>query len=50
MTVLDFVIRRRGISEVDVRSITQLPTCMVYEVRLWNRRRLRIAAYEVSNA
>jgi hypothetical protein len=50
MTVLEYLTERRGISEAQIRSITPLPTCPVYEVRLWKRRRLLVSDYEVFSA
>lgn len=36
-----------GVTEVDVRSMEQHPTMFAYKVRLWNRRRLLVADYEL---
>jgi hypothetical protein len=47
MSVLEYLTERRGISEAQIRSITQLVTCPVYEVRLWKRRRLLVSDFEV---
>lgn len=45
--VRQHVIDRRGITEVDIRSIVQCYAIDAWEVRLWNRRRLIIGSIDV---
>lgn len=50
MRLLDYLADHRGIATSDVRSIKQYANRDVYQVRLWNHRRIDVTSLELFNA
>lgn len=48
--LIRYLERFRGIPESDVRSVSQRWDRDVYDVRLWNHRRLQVTGYELAGA